>query len=141
MSKKEYFILPHMADKPFSTAVRAGDFIFVSGTGGESDFQGNTVIGIEAQTRQCLENLKRALEAAGALLSDIVKVEVFITKAEYWMRMNNVYRNYFPIDLPARIALVTEMRKQDRLIEMECIAYKPGETTEIQKPMGKGGVS
>jgi len=125
MARKEYFVLPHMADRPFSSAVRAGDFVFASGTGGTVDAEGNPIEGIENQTRQCLENLKKALEAAGTSLSDVVKVVVFLTKAEDWSRMNEAYKEYFPIDRPARSAVVTGLIRPEMLVEMESIAYKP----------------
>jgi 2-iminobutanoate/2-iminopropanoate deaminase len=125
MARKECFVLPHLADRPFSSAVRAGDFIFVSGSGGYIDAQGNPVTGIEAQTRQCLENQKKGLEVAGASLSDVVKVQVFLTKAEDWPKMNEVYKEFFPVDRPARSAVVTGLIRDNMLVEMECIAYKP----------------
>lgn len=125
MARKEYFVLPQMADKPFSSAVRAGDFVFASGTSGTVDTQGNTVKGIEAQSRRCLENLKKELELAGASLSDVVKVQVFMAKAEDWAKMNEVYKEFFPVDRPARTAVVTVLIRSEMLVEMECIAYKP----------------
>ena len=125
MARKEYFVITQMADRPFSSAVRAGDFIFASGTSGTVDAQGNTVKGIEAQTRRCLENLKKELELAGASLSDVVKVQVFLTKAEDWAKMNEVYKEFFPVDRPARTAVVTGLIRAEMLVEMECIAHKP----------------
>ena len=125
MARKEYFVLPQMADKPFSSAVRAGDFIFASGASGTVDTQGNPVKGIEAQTQRCLENLKKELELAGASLSDVVKVQVFLAKAEDWAKMNEVYKEFFPVGRPARTAVVTGLIRAEMLVEMECIAYKP----------------
>lgn len=125
MARKECFVLPHMVDRPFSSAVRAGDFVFVSGSSGYIDAQGNPVKGLEGQTRQCLENLKKELELAGASLSDVVKVQVFLTKAEDWPKMNEVYKEFFPVDRPARTAVVTGLIRPEMLVEMECIAYKP----------------
>lgn len=125
MARKECYVLPQAADRPFSSAVRAGDFIFVSGSGGYVDAQGNPVQGIEAQTRRCLENQKRALELAGGSLSDVVKVQVFLAKAEDWPRMNEVYKEFFPEDRPARTAVLTQLIREDMLVEMESIAYKP----------------
>ena len=125
MGRKECFVLPHMADRPFSSAVRAGDFIFASGTSGTVDTQGKPVESLEAQTRQCLENLNKALELAGASLNDVVKVQVFLSKAEDWPKMNEVYKEFFPADRPARTALVTALIRPEMLVEMECIAYKP----------------
>lgn len=128
MARKEYFVLPQMADRPFSSAVRAGDFIFASGTSGTVDTQGNPVKGIEAQTQRCLENMKKELELAGASLSDVIKVQVFLTKAEDWAKMNEVYKEFFPVDRPARTAVVTGLIRTDMLVEMECIAYIASDT-------------
>jgi len=79
MARKKCFVLPHMADRPFSSAVIAGDFIFTSGSSGTVDAQSNSIEGIEAQTRQCLQNQKKELELVGASLSDVVKVQVFLS--------------------------------------------------------------
>ncbi|MBI2287912.1 MAG: RidA family protein [Chloroflexi bacterium] len=75
MARKEAIIMPNTENAPFSSAVRAGDFIFVSGTVGARDAKGNPVEGIQAQTRQCLESVKRVLEKAGASLSDVVRLD------------------------------------------------------------------
>ena len=125
MAKKEVILLPNTEHLPFSSAVRAGDFIFVSGTIGVRDAQGNALEGVEAQSRQCLENIKRVLEFAEASLSDVVKVQVFLTQAENWTKMNEVYTEYFPEDRPTRTALLANLIKPEMLVEMECIAYKP----------------
>ena len=125
MARREFFVRPNMEGKPFSSAVRAGDFILVSGHGGHTDDQGKPVVGIEAQTRQSLEKLGKALELAGASLSDVVQMHVFLKNAEDWDRMNEVYKDYFPKGLPARSAVVPGLISPDMLVEMECIAYKP----------------
>ncbi len=125
MTKREVIIMPNMADRPFSAAVRAGDFTFVSGQEGHVDAQGNPVERIEAQTRQCLEKIKQVLQAAGSSLSDVVKVTVFLANADDFAKMNEVYRDYFPKDAPARSTVITGLVRSDMLIEIECIAYKP----------------
>ena len=127
MAKKEVIIMPNTENRPYSSAVRAQDFIFVSGCSGTVDAGGNPVEGIKAQTRQCLENIKRVLSAAGASLGDVVKVQVFITRAEDWAPMNEAYKEYFPVECPARSALVTGLIRPEMLVEIECIAYKPKE--------------
>lgn len=125
MAKKEVIIMPNMKDRPYSSAIRAGDFIFTSGAVGNVDSQGNPVEGIEAQTRQCLGNIKNVLQAAGSSLSDVVKATVFLTTADNYAKMNEVYRSCFPKDLPARSTVITGLALPDILIEIECIAYKP----------------
>ncbi len=117
-----------------STAVRAGDFLFVSGhagfppgpsvdSGPESPVE---VPGdIEEQTRQTLENIKAALEAAGASLSDVVKVNTYLRNPDrdFWP-YNRVYMQYFPDRPPARTS-VGVVILAGILIEIECVAYLP----------------
>jgi len=122
---KEVIIMPNTDEQPFSSAVRAGDYIFLSGSGGFVDKDGRKIKGIESQTRQCLENIKQVLEAAGLSLSDVVKVTVFITNADDFAQMNEIYKGYFTKDRPARSTVVTGLVNPDMLIEVECVAYKP----------------
>ena len=122
---KEIVIMPNTAEYPFSSAVRAGDFVFVSGNGGHVGKGGERVSGIEAQTRRCLENIKQVLEAAGSSLSDVVKTTVFITDIDDFAQMNGVYKGYFTKDRPARSTVVTGLVNLDMLIEIECVVYKP----------------
>ncbi len=125
MAKKEVLNLPGTANRPYSSAIRAGDFVFCSGAIGHIDFKGNPIKGIEAQTKQCMENLKNALQLAGASFDDVVKVTVFLTNAANWAKMNEVYRTFFKKDLPARSTMITGLVNADMLIEIECVAYKP----------------
>jgi len=121
---KEIIIMPNTAERPFSSAVRAGDYIFVSGSGGFVDKDGRELKGIEAQTKQCLENIKQVLEAAGSSLSDVVKTTIFLVNTSDFTQMNEVYKKYFSKDRPARSTVVTGLVRSDMLIEIECIAYK-----------------
>jgi 2-iminobutanoate/2-iminopropanoate deaminase len=113
--------------RPFSAAIKAGDFIFVSGFhgGGSNPETGEKYDTIEAQTRQCLEKIKHALEAAGASLDDAVKCTVFIDSGEHFEKMNETYREYFPTDPPARSAVVTQFVRPGMMIQIDCIAYHP----------------
>ena len=122
---KEVIIMPNTAERPFSSAVRAGDYIFVSGSGGFVDKDGRELKGIEAQTKQCLENIKQVLETADSSLSDVVKTTIFLVNTSDFTQMNEVYRSYFSKDRPARSTVVTGLVRSDMLIEIECIAYKP----------------
>ena len=125
MARKEVINLAGAESRPYSSAIRAGDFIYTSGAVGHVDAQGNPVEGLEAQACQCLENIKSALEAAGASLSDVIKVTVFLTSSSNFAKMNEVYRSYFVKDLPARSTIITGLAAPELLIEIECIAYKP----------------
>jgi len=87
---------------PYSEAVKVGDFVFVSGQKG-LDLSGSVVPGgIEAETRQALENIKAILEAAGSSLSEVVMTAVFITDMSEFAKMNGVYGQYFTEAPPAR---------------------------------------
>ena len=122
---KEVITVPNAPKRPFSPAIKAGDYIFVSGQGGFVDAEGREVKGIEAQTRQCLENVKQVLKAAGASLDDVVKVTVFLGDASDFARMNEVYRSYFLTDRPARSTAITGLAVPNMLLEIECVAYYP----------------
>ncbi len=81
--------------RPFSPAVRAGDFIYVSGQV-PANAEGEIVVGgIEAQTRQVMENLKAVLAAAGMTFENVVKTTIFITDMDDFATINSVYASYF----------------------------------------------
>jgi len=111
--------------RPFSPAVRAGDFIYVSGQV-PADAQGEIVVGgIEAQTRQVMENLKSVLALAGATLDDVCKTTVWLQDARDFGAFNRVYMGYFgAAGRPARST--TEARLMvDAKVEIDVVAYKP----------------
>jgi 2-iminobutanoate/2-iminopropanoate deaminase len=123
---KSIISMPNAPKLPFSPGVKAGDYIFISGQVGHQDPKtGDEITGIEAQTRQCIENIREILRSAGADLRDVVKVTVFLRGADDFHKMNEVYRSYFIGDLPARSTVVTGLVIPGMLIEMECVAYCP----------------
>ncbi|MEO0988968.1 MAG: RidA family protein [Cyanobacteria bacterium J06639_14] len=86
--------LPPVA--PYSHAVRAGDFLFVTGQLAEDPTTGEVVKGpIEAQTRQVMENLKRVLTHAGTGFDKVVMVRIFVTDFRYYETVNEIYASYF----------------------------------------------
>jgi len=114
------------ADLPYSSAVVAsGRFVFVSGHVGFDPVTGEPPEGIEAQTRQSLENIKAVLEAAGTSLALAVKVNVYLVNAGDYDVMNTVYKEYFPVDRPARATVVTTLVRPDLLVEIEMTALMP----------------
>jgi len=108
---------------PLSPAVKAGGFVFVSGFAGFLDPKTEALVeGIEAQTRETLEVIKDALEAAGSSLDKVVKVTVFLRNTQDFSKMNEVYRTFFPKDPPARSTIVTGLALPEILVEIECTA-------------------
>ena len=124
----EYLGLPPVASdrqaRPFSPAVRAGDFIYVSGQV-PADANGEIVVGgIEAQTRQVMENLTAVLALAGATFDDVCKSTVWLQDARDFGAFNRIYMSYFKNGKPARST--TEARLMvDAKVEIDMVAYKP----------------
>jgi reactive intermediate/imine deaminase len=113
-------------DRPFSEAVHAGDFLFLSGQIGEDPATAKLPPGgIEPESRQVLANVKRVLEANGATLSDVVKCTVFLADIGEWATFNNIYREVFKKPFPARSALGASGLAMNARVELECIAYVP----------------
>lgn len=113
-------------DRPFSEAVRAGDFLFLSGQIGENPETGKLAEGgIEAEARQTLTNVKRTLESNGVALADVVKCTVFLADIAEWPAFNTVYREFFHKPFPARSALAASGLAMNARVELECIAYVP----------------
>jgi reactive intermediate/imine deaminase len=109
---------------PFHPAVRAGDFIFVSGQVAK-DENGNMSAGnIEEQCRWTIESIRRALAEAGADLNDVVRITVYLEDARDFGRYNRVFAEYFPDGGIARTT-VEARAVIDTKIEMDAIAYKP----------------
>lgn len=109
---------------PLSPAVRAGDMIYVSGQVPVLADGSIVAGGIEEQTRQVMENLKRALSLAGAGLEDIVKTTAWLEDARDFTTFNRVYGSYFENDPPARTTVESRLMV-DIKVEIEAVAYKP----------------
>jgi 2-iminobutanoate/2-iminopropanoate deaminase len=122
-------IFPHDAPTPrgpYSPAVRAGDFIFVSGQGPVDPLTDKLSPGdIRHQTWVTLTNIRVILEACGAKLSDVVKCSVFLKDAGEFKVMNEVYAEFFPQDRPARTTIEAKFHNAEMLVEIDCVAYKP----------------
>jgi 2-iminobutanoate/2-iminopropanoate deaminase len=111
------------AGPPLSAAIKAGDFIFVSGQPPRDFKTGELVFGdIQVQTRQVLENVKVILEAAGSSMDKVVKATVFCSNAGYFNKINEVYKQYFPTEPPARTFVTVGSWPSAFDIEIECIA-------------------
>jgi reactive intermediate/imine deaminase len=107
-----------------STAVRVGDVIYLSGALGTKPGGGGLADGgIQGQTRQALENIKTSAQLAGVTMEDMVKCTVFLTDTKDFQAMNQVYREFFPKDPPARSTVaVAGLVVDGAVIEIECIA-------------------
>jgi len=107
-----------------SRAVRAGDFVFLTG---QVPMQNNAIMAhgnIENQTRAVLDDITETLELAGCDRSDVVKSMVWLTSRDDFPGFNAVYAEYFPENPPARSAIVNDLLV-DAKVEIEVIAYKP----------------
>ncbi len=112
------------AHVPLSPAVRAGDFVYVSGQV-PVDADGRVVAGgIVEQTEQVMRNVEAALALAGCTLDDVIKTQVFLEDARDFAAFNQVYAKFFPTDPPARTTVEARLMI-DIKVEIEAIAYKP----------------
>jgi 2-iminobutanoate/2-iminopropanoate deaminase len=108
----------------YSQAVRAGDFIFVSGQGPLDPHSGDICgANIEEQTVRTLGNIKAILEAAGATMADVVKVTAHLSDISLFERYNRVYASYFPDPKPARTTVGSQLL--GILVEIDAVAYAP----------------
>ena len=121
----EHFPAPALSGRPapFSTAVRVGDVLYLSGQIGIAP-DGKLPEGFEAQARQTMENVGGALKARGLGWGDVFKCTVMIDDMADWPKFNAVYVPYFPAGkLPARSAFGADGLALGALLELECMAY------------------
>ena len=110
---------------PYSQAIEAGDFIFVSGQIPLIPATGELVEGsVEVQTARVLENLKAILEAAGSSLESVVKTTVYITNMDDFAKVNGIYGQYFQEDPPARVCVEVSKLPKGALVEIDVIAAR-----------------
>ena len=107
-----------------SKAIRAGDFVFLTG---QVPMKNGIVVtegSIEDQTRIVLDEIKNTLTEAGCTLQDVVKSMVWLKNRDDFSGFNAIYGEYFPHEPPARSAIVSDFLV-DILVEVEVVAYKP----------------
>ena len=117
------FLTPYGAPtRPFSPAVRVGNVLFLSGQIGTTS--AGTLIpgGIEAETRQTLENIRDVLQRTGSSMDRIVKCTVMLADMREWEAMNTVYTSFFPRQKPARSSFGATGLALGARVEIECIA-------------------
>ncbi|MFH1016539.1 MAG: RidA family protein [Chloroflexota bacterium] len=126
MPKQVFNLTGAVPGVPYSSAAKAGPLVFVSGQIGALDDAGKPISTVEGQTRQLLRKMKIALDAAGASLSDVTKTTVFLVNVNDFAVMNQVYKEFFPREPPARSTVIVDgLAKPEWLVEIEAIAYKP----------------
>lgn len=118
------FITEGATGYPFSPAVEAGDWVFLSGALGITAEGGLIEGGIEAETRQTMDNIQSTLNAAGLGMDRVVKCTVFLADMAEWPAFNQVYKTYFDGDYPARSALGANGLALGARVEIECIARR-----------------
>lgn len=111
---------------PYSPAVVAGDFIYVSGQGPVDPVTDKMSYGdIRRETRITLNNIKRILTAAGATFNDVIRCGVFLRDGNDFAAMNEVYTEFFGDQRPARTTVAVAFADPTMKVEIDCVAYKP----------------
>jgi 2-iminobutanoate/2-iminopropanoate deaminase len=123
--QKEVIKTPKAADPigPYSQAIKAGMFVFVAGEKG-IDPKTNKMVpgGIQAETRQTLENIKNILEAAGSSLDLAVATFVYMVDLKDFQAMNEIYAQYFKVQPPGRTTVGVTSLPAGALVEIQCTA-------------------
>lgn len=112
---------------PYSSAVRAGDFLYLSGQGPVDPETGvmQAEATVQEQTRLVLRNLQTVLRGCGADLEDVVKCAVFLLDVNDFSAMNEVYAEVFGAHKPARTTVGAGMVAAGMKVEIDCVAYSP----------------
>ena len=111
---------------PYSQAIRANGFVFLSGQVAIDPATGYIVEGgVTQQTARVLENLKAVLESAGSSLERVVKTTVYLKSMGDFGKMNEIYGRYFPKDPPARSTVEVARLPRDVSVEIDVVATAP----------------
>lgn len=109
---------------PYSSGTRGGDMVYTAGQvawGSDGNIVG--IGDIEAQTRQTLSNVGAVLHEGGADWDDVLKCNVYLRDMKDFQKMNDVFREIFPENPPARTTVQTPMAEDSMLVEIEAVAY------------------
>lgn len=109
---------------PYSQAIKANPFLFVSGQLPINPATNLFSACIKEQTRQCLHNIQAILEEADYALYHVVKVEIFVVDLAHFAEINAVYAEFFGKTKPARATVQVARLPKDVGIEIACVAYK-----------------
>jgi reactive intermediate/imine deaminase len=120
---------------PYSAAVKAGGFVYLSGTLAQDD--AGAIVGkgdVGAQTRRVVERMRQALEASGSSLEQVLTVTVYLRSAADFQAMNDAYRAFWPKDPPTRTTVITDLVLPDALVEMTMVAAPRGAERVVVHP-------
>ena len=109
---------------PYSAAVEAGDFIFISGQIALDPKTGEVITDIQSATRQVLTNMQTILEEAGLNLTNIVKTTIYLKNITDFAAVNEIYAGFFPQEPPARSTIGVSSLPKGAPIEIEAIAVR-----------------
>lgn len=109
---------------PYSQAIQAGDYVYASGQLGVDPKSGELATGVEAQTKQMMENMKAVLAEAGVDFSKVVKITIYLDSMDDFATVNEIYASYLTKPYPARVCVEVSRLPMDALVEMDAIAYK-----------------
>lgn len=108
---------------PYSQAIQAGEFLFVSGQIPVNPATGEVAEGIEKQTEQVMENIKAILTEAGTDFSQAVKFTIYLNSMDDFATVNEIYGKYLVEPYPARATIEISRLPKDVLVEIDCIAH------------------
>ena len=121
----EYITMTEPWPYPFSSAVRTGNMLFISGQIGTRIKNGAPVLvtgGIEAEARQAMSNIKAILDKGGSSFDRVVKCSVMLVDMKEWPKFNEIYATFFPGKKPARAAWGANGLALGARVEVECVA-------------------
>jgi 2-iminobutanoate/2-iminopropanoate deaminase len=110
---------------PYSQAIQAGKFLYISGQLGMDPASGELKKGVEEQTKQVMKNLKAILTEADLDFNAVIKTTIFLSDMNNFATVNEVYGSYFSDHKPARATVEVSRLPKDGLVEIEAIAFKP----------------
>lgn len=115
---------------PYSQAIRAGRFLFLSGQVGAEPSDGVLADGVAAQADRALRNIGAVLAEAGSSLEQVVKTTIFLTDINDFGAVNEVYARYLSSPFPARSTVAVTALPKNALVEIEVVALAPDEEPE-----------
>lgn len=107
---------------PYSQAIKAGGFLFISGQIPIDPATGRMTVDTTSQTKQVMRNLEAILAAEGLTFADVVKTTIYLTNLDDFARVNEVYGSYFELDPPARATVQVAALPKGAKVEIDAVA-------------------